>query len=61
MLDVFIIQKIKEDEERRRREADRPRLDLPHPEAEAPPGPDRGFEDAEERGVAIIDREDDDG
>jgi len=60
MLDVFIIQKIKEDEERRRRESERPRLDLPHPEAEGPPGPDRGHEPAEERGVTIINRDDDD-
>jgi len=29
MLDIFIIQKIREEEERRRREQERPRLDVP--------------------------------
>ena len=53
MFDVFIIQKIREEEERRnRRETERPRVEMPIPEV-----PDEAVVEAEpkeRRGVLII-------
>jgi hypothetical protein len=58
MFDVFIIDRIRQ-EERRRRENDQPRLEVPVPD-ERPESsePETGRSDAGERGVVIIDRDD---
>ncbi len=56
MFDVFIIEKIREDEERRRRESERPRAEMPLPEL-TPEDVDsqvRPGADEVERGVFII-------
>jgi len=56
MYDVFIIEKIREDEERRRRESERPRAELPIPEM-TPEDVDSQYgprSDEVERGVFII-------
>lgn len=57
MFDAFIIDRIREDEARRRRDHERPYLEVPRADLDAPP--DRDPEPAPpERGVVIIDRED---
>lgn len=55
MLDPYLIEKIKQQEEAKRREADRPRLQLPIPEQ--PPEDDQEVSHEEDpgRGVIIID------
>jgi hypothetical protein len=54
MLDIFIIQKIREEEERRRREQERPRLEVPiHEYPEEPINEEKDEEP--QRGVIIID------
>lgn len=58
MFDVLIIKKIEEDKERRRRESERPRLNVPSIDyLEAPP-PEERDEEETERGVVIIDPDD---
>jgi hypothetical protein len=58
MFDVFIIQKIRDEEERRRQEHDRPRLEVPLPElpSEETEADRRGSDDVE-RGVLIIEND----
>jgi hypothetical protein len=63
MFDAFIIQQIIQDEEeRRRRDSDRPRLEVPRPDYEPQPEAGQAREDSagEERGVVIIGQDDDD-
>lgn len=56
MFDFFIIQRIKDEEERRRRdEADRPRLEVPLPERPEEEGIEAVTPPSEQRGVLIID------
>ena len=57
MFDVFIIERIRDEEERRRRESERPRLEIPTPDfsEEEPRGRDEG--ESPERGVLIIERD----
>ncbi|MBM4387383.1 MAG: hypothetical protein FJ088_06555 [Deltaproteobacteria bacterium] len=53
MLDVFIIKKIREEEERRKRDAYRPHLEIPLA-PETPPEHDEREDEDSGRGVAII-------
>ncbi len=57
MLPPFIIEQIRkrEVEERRRQEADRPRLELPLDVHRPEPAPEDGEESSDERGVTILD------
>lgn len=52
MFDIFIIQKIVEEERRKRQEAERPMLEVPEPLPLWPDEPPK--EEREERGVIII-------
>jgi hypothetical protein len=56
MFDSFIIERIRQEEENRRRGEDRPRLDVPEP----PPGyePAERFDDTDDRGVIVIGEDD---
>lgn len=57
MLPPFIIEQIRnrEIDERRRQEANRPRLELPLDVHRPEPVPEEGDEPADDRGVAILD------
>jgi hypothetical protein len=57
MLPPFIIEQIRqrEERERRRREDDRPRLELPIEQLPARPDESSGDEDDPDRGVVIVD------
>lgn len=59
MFDIFIIEKIREEEERRRRESHRPYLENPFSDQQGPPP---GWEETpgkkSDRGVVIIEPED---
>jgi len=55
MFDAFIIDRIREDAERRRRESQRPYLEVPRADLEPTPAADEP--PVAERGVVIIDRD----
>jgi hypothetical protein len=58
MFDAFIIRQIREEEERRRRDSERPHLEMPLPSREPRPEMDAGHEEAaSDRGVTIIERD----
>ena len=57
MFDVFIIEKIREEEERRNRERRRPYLEVPIADQEPPPGYDDVESEKSDRGVTIIERD----